>query len=269
MDAAIDLSDASKALDLDNIRFQLIRLEDTITFHLIERVQFPLNKRIYIPGGVKIPGSELSLMEWMLCETERIQSRVRRYQSPDEYPFFPSVLEEPILQPLEYPHILHDNDVNINDMIKSRYINEIMPNACRKFGGREDRGETQENYGSAATCDVSCLQALSRRIHFGKFVAESKFRKETEKFVKLIKAADRQGIEDAITNVQVEKKVLERLRLKATTYGRDPANPDENSSKIDVEAVVSMYQNAVIPMTKIVEVEYLMQRLRGTEWEKQ
>ncbi len=33
------------------------------------------------------------------------------------------------------------------------------------------------NYGSAATLDVLCLQALSKRIHYGKFVAEAKFRR--------------------------------------------------------------------------------------------
>ncbi|OOQ89472.1 Chorismate mutase [Penicillium brasilianum] len=267
MDAAIDLSDVSKALDLANIRFQLIRLEDTITFHLIERVQFPLNKTIYIPGGVKIPDSEHSLMDYMLREQERIQSRVRRYQSPDEYPFFPDVLEEPILQPLRYPHILHENDVNVNDIIKKRYIDEILPAVCPQFDGREDRGETQENYGSAATCDVACLQALSRRIHFGKFVAESKFQKDPETFVRLIRAGDREGIDAAITNAQVEKKVLERLGLKAKTYGTDPAFPDEQGSKINIEAVVAMYKECVIPLTKVVEVEYLMQRLKGTQWE--
>jgi hypothetical protein len=32
------------------------------------------------------------------------------------------------------------------------------------------------NYGSAATLDVLALQALSKRIHYGKFVAEAKFR---------------------------------------------------------------------------------------------
>ncbi|EEH34149.2 chorismate mutase [Paracoccidioides lutzii Pb01] len=269
MDAVIDLSDASKALDLANIRFQLIRLEDTITFHLIERVQFPLNKTIYIPGGVKIPNSDLSLMDYLLREQERLQSRVRRYQSPDEYPFFPDALEELIIQPIDYPKILHDNDVNINSVIKSRYMNEILPKACKKFN-REDRGEAQENYGSAATCDVNCLQALSRRIHFGKFVAESKFRADPEKFVKLIKAGDREGIHEAITNVAVEKKVLERLRLKARAYGTDPAGPltpDDDNQKINVEAVVAMYKDNVIPMTKIVEVEYLMQRLNGTQWE--
>jgi chorismate mutase len=253
---------------------------------LIERVQFPLNKTIYVPGGVKIPNSEHSLMDYMLREQERLQSHVRRYQSPDEYPFFPDVLEDPILQPLSYPHILHENDVNVNDVIKERYIKEILPAVCPQFG-REDRGETQENYGSAATCDVACLQALSRRIHFGKFVAEAKFQKDPETFVRLIRAGDREGIDAAITNAQVEKKVLERLGLKAKTYGTDPAFPDEQGSKIDIDAVVAMYQvgshgmnkdltlhianfelqECVIPLTKVVEVEYLMQRLKGTQWE--
>jgi len=266
MDTAIDLSDPSKALDLANIRFQLVRLEDTITFHLIERVQFPLNRTIYEPGGVHIPNCRLSLFDWMLREQERVHSLVRRYQSPDEYPFFPDALETPILQPLTYPKILHANSVNVNEDIKQRYIKMVLPTACRKFE-REDRGEAQENYGSAATCDVACLQALSRRIHFGKFVAESKFQTETERFVDLIRQGDRVGIDEAITNAAVEAKVLERLRLKAKTYGTDPSIGVEGQEKINVDAVVAMYKEMVIPLTKVVEVEYLMQRLKGTEWE--
>ncbi|KAF6229194.1 hypothetical protein HO133_007310 [Letharia lupina] len=266
MDTAIDLSDASKALDLANIRFQLIRLEDTITFHLIERVQFPLSPTIYQPGGVKIPGSPLSLFDWMLREQERFQSLVRRYESPDEYPFFPDATQTPILQPLDYPRILHPNNVDVNQTIKKKYIEVVLPRVCREFG-REDRGEKQENYGSAATCDVACLQALSRRIHFGKFVAESKFQQETERFVKLIHEEDREGIDAAITNAKVEKKVLERLGLKARTYGTDPSIGAEGGGKINVDAVVAMYEETVIPLTKVVEVEYLMQRLKGTKWE--
>jgi len=107
------------------------------------------------------------------------------------------------------------------------------------------------------------------RIHFGKFVAESKFQKETARFVELIKKEEREGIDAAITDTKVEKKVLERLRLKAKTYGSDPSiigNAAENE-KINVEAVVKMYAQVVIPLTKVVEVEYLMQRLKGTEWE--
>ena len=177
----------------------------------------------------------------MLRDQEIIQSRVRRYQSPDEYPFFPDALEEPILQPLQYPKILHPNDVNLNTRIKEEYIQNFLPKACRQFG-REDRGEAQENYGSAATCDVACLQALSRRIHFGKFVAEAKFQKETERFVRLIRAEDREGIDEAITDAKVEKKVLERVRLKAKTYGTDPSIGAEGHEKINVDAVVAIYK---------------------------
>ena len=222
----------------------LRRLEDTITFHLIERVQFPLNATIYAPGGVQIPNSTLSLFDWMLCGQERFQSLVRRYESPDEYAFFPDALQKPILQPLNYPKILHPNDVDVNQEIKRKYIDVILPRVCTQFG-REDRGEKEENYGSAATCDVACLQALSRRIHFGKFVAESKFRQETERFVQLIKAKDRSGIDAAITNPQVEKKVLERLRLKARTYGTDPSIGAEAEGKINVDAVVAMYEVSI------------------------
>jgi len=186
----------------------------------------------------------------MLREQERLQSLVRRYQAPDEYPFFPSALQEPILQPIDYPKILHSNDVNVNPQLKSDYIAHILPAACANFE-REERGETKENYGSAATCDVLCLQALSRRIHFGKFVAESKFQSETERFVKMIKEEDRKGIDDAITNKKVEEKVLERLRLKAKTYGTDPSieasSNQREEGKIHVEAVVTMYKVSLFP----------------------
>ncbi|KAI9803341.1 MAG: chorismate mutase aro7 [Piccolia ochrophora] len=262
MDSAIDLSDASKALDLSNIRYQLIRLEDTITFYLIERVQFPLNRTIYIPGALQLPDPTLSFLDWMLQGQERLHSLVRRYQSPDEYPFFPAVLQTPILKPLNYPQVLHPNNVNLNEKLKKSYIDHILPAAC-SHAGRKDRGETQENYGSAGTIDVFCLQALSRRIHFGKFVAEAKFRDDHPTYTRLIRAGDREGIAALITNEKVEKMVLERLRLKAKTYGLDPSAGTENW-KINVDAVVAMYKDHVIPLTKEVEVEYLMQRLHDS-----
>jgi len=226
-----------------------------------------LNKTIYVPGGLNLPNTHLSFFEFMFRETEGTHSLVRRYKSPDEYPFFPDSLREPLLQPLQYPKILHPNDVNVNSTLKDRYLNDVLPTACGHFL-REDRGETQENYGSTALCDIACLQAMSRRVHFGKLVAESKFLKETAKFVDLVHKEDREGIDASITNKAVEVKVLERVRLKAQTYGVDPTLGDTGASKINVDAVVTMYKEIVIPLTKVVEVEYLMQRLIGTEWEK-
>lgn len=226
-------------------------------------MQFPLNANIYQPGAVPIPDSDLSFMDWYLQEQERLQSLIRRWESPDEYPFFPDAVRPPILPSLAYPQILHPNDVNVNAKIKDFYTQHFLPRVCPDFG-RADRGVSQENYGSSATCDIACLQALSRRIHFGKFVAESKFRTERARYTAMIEAGDREGIGNAIVNKAVEKKVLERLKLKAQTYGTDPslgASGGEEQSKINVETVVAMYEEFVIPLTKEVEVEYLMQRL--------
>ena len=197
----------------------------------------------------------------MLREQERLQSLVRRYESPDEYPFFPDAIQTPILHPLDYPKILHPNDVDVNQIIKKKYIEVVLPRVCRQFG-REDRGEKQENYGSTATCDVMCLQALSRRIHFGKFVAESKFQQETDRFVKLIREGDREGIDAAITNAKVEKKVLERLGLKARTYGTDPSIGAESEGKINVDAVIAMYEvRRTFPIAKEAFYVSLLTRL--------
>jgi len=268
MDSAIDLTNASAALDLSNIRYQLMyspappppsplllllsiyqlnplsRLEDTIIFHLIERVQFPHSPSIYTPGGVQIPNFTRSFLDWMLLQQEKVHAQVRRFQAPDEYPFFPDELPEPFLAPLSYPKLLHSNTVNINNKIKDAYINHILPAACVQRCG-PDRGETGENYGSAAVIDVACLQALSRRIHFGKFVAEAKFREDPGGFTEMIKEKDIEGLSNAITKPAVEQQVLKRLELKAKTYGTDPsASPADPARdlKINVEAVVAMYR---------------------------
>lgn len=267
MDLALDLLDPYEALDLEHIRAQLNRMEDTITFHLIERAQFPLNATIYRPEGVKIPGSNLSFLDWTLREREKTDSLIRRFQSPDETPFFPDALLEPILQPIHYPKILHENNINVNEQIKLNYVSKFLPKICPDFG-RADRGEAAENYGSSATADILCLQALSHRIHFGMWVAESKFRTDHEKFTKMIRQGDKQGILDAITNTAVERQVVDRIRLKTTIYSTDPSLGSDAKPKINVDAVVELFQNYVIPLTKEVEIEYLMQRLENESPER-
>ncbi len=220
--------------------------------------------------------AESSFMDWYLRQQEALQSRIRRFESPDENAFFPDALQLPILKPLNYPAILHPNDVVVNDRIKQYYVETLLPAVCADYG-HGDRGETQENYGSSATCDIAVLQALSRRIHFGKFVAESKFRSDPERFTAMIRAADREGLGDAIINKKVEQMVLQRMRRKVETFGQDisadgaPASSltasqssgasPSASNKLNVDAVVELYEKFVIPVTKDVEVEYLMQRL--------
>ena len=73
--------------------------------------------------------------------------------------------------------------------------------------------------------------------------------KEKAKFTRLIKEKDIEGINREITDEKVELQVLERLRKKATSYGRDPALPDDQQEqgplKVNVDAVVSLYKDWV------------------------
>ncbi|ANB11622.1 chorismate mutase ARO7 [Sugiyamaella lignohabitans] len=123
--------------------------------------------------------------------------------------------------------------------------------------------EQPENVGSCTLSDIELLQAISRRVHFGKFVAETKFLAEREKFTELIKARDSQGIDEAITNSAVEQQILDRLLLKAETYGTDPTlrYSQKAQGNIEPEAVVKIYKECIIPLTKKVEVDYLLRRL--------
>lgn len=249
-------------LNLDNIRQSLVRMEDTIVFNLIERAQFYTMPSVYEPKAISLPGFEGSFLEWILVESEKVHSKVRRYEAPDEVPFNPDKLEEPILPAIDYPAVLakYSKDINESQTIIDYYVKTIVPLVATE-------GEQLENMGSCALCDVEALQAISRRIHFGKFVAETKYQKEKERFTQLIKDKDIKGIEDAITNQAVENKILERLMLKADTYGVDPTLrwSQKAQGQIAPEAVVQIYREFIIPLTKKVEVDYLLRRLECEE----
>ena len=89
--------------------------------------------------------------------------------------------------------------INVNDQIMHLYLHQLL-SAITAPGD-------DSNYGSAAVYDVLCLQALSKRIHYGKLVAEAKFRAETEKYTQLIQDQDADGIMQALTVKSVEMKV--------------------------------------------------------------
>ncbi|KAI1317380.1 chorismate mutase aro7 [Mortierella claussenii] len=263
----MDLLNKEDPLSLAKLRDVLIRLEDTIIFALIERAQFALNDCTYRPGVYEYDnGFKGSFLGYFLHEMEKVHARVRRYTSPDEYPFT-SPLPEPVLPALDFPPILHKNDINVNKDIMDRYLQDIVPKIC---AATDDL-----NYGSSATRDVECLQALSKRIHYGKFIAEAKFMdpKEQKTYIRLIQAKDRDGLMELLTNRTVEAALLRRLRRKAMIYGHDITEgcdimldghkEPEQHQKIRAEVVVDLYERFVIPLTKEVEVDYLLQRLDG------
>ncbi|KAI3607364.1 chorismate mutase [Moniliophthora roreri] len=273
-------------LSLDRIRSVLVRLEDTIIFDLIERAQFAHNPRMYQPGAFKElqdTGFTGSWLDWFLKEIETFHEPYTPWKrshthadSPDEYPFT-NDLPEPVLPPLKFPEILHPNTVNVNASILTFYVCHIVPRitsratrslaASKRAKGITGREEFEDdgNYGSAATIDVEVLQAISKRVHYGKFVSESKFLEKPAAFIPHIVKPNRKALEDLITKPEVEKKLLERLRKKAAVYAQDfsPDGSPNEDMKLDVNGVVELYESYIIPLTKEVEVDYLLQRLDG------
>ena len=303
-------------LSLDSIRSSLIRQEETIIFALIERAQFRRNDVVYQKGGfgdLGIPAGScdpkddnndiddepLTFLEYMLVGTEALHCMARRYLSPEEHAFFPERLPRkgplPSLPSLQYNQELLSHQggasaVNFNRRLLKTYIDRIVPSVCAK-------GD-DEQHGSTALCDIAALQALSRRVHYGKFVAESKFRSDPDEYQRLVDAGDTDGVMELLTNSAVEAKVLRRSRLKAATYGMEPllselppiegrdatstlvaaaaasavvaalSALDEHSqysssstkNKVDPAVIEEVYRDIIIPMTKEIEVAYLFRR---------
>lgn len=259
----MDFMKPHTVLDLANIRLALVRMEDTIVFDLIERSQFFSSPSVYKKNHFEINDFDGSFLDWLLLQGEKTHSQVRRYEAPDEVPFFPDALLPAILPPLKYPKILasYSDEINVNAEIMDFYVKFIVP----KVSAAE--GDQLENCGSVACSDVECLQALSRRIHFGKFVAEAKYQADKELYRKLILAKDVQGISDSITNSAVEQKILERLIEKGKSYGTDPTlkYTQNKQSKVAPEVIAQLYKDYVIPLTKKVEVDYLLRRLEDED----
>ncbi len=80
-------------------------------------------------------------------------------------PFFGSGLPPPALPLIPFPRILHDcgHTINLNSSLFQVYVSQIVPSV---FCPGEDG-----QLGSTATADIALLQAISKRVHYGKFVA--------------------------------------------------------------------------------------------------
>ncbi|XWS40929.1 hypothetical protein CRYUN_Cryun17cG0038100 [Craigia yunnanensis] len=256
--------DESENLTLEAVRHSLIRQEDSIIFSLLERAQYCYNADTYDPDAFSMDGFHGSLVEYMLRETEKLHAQVGRYKSPDEHPFFPDELPDPLLPPLQYPQVLHPiaDSININNQVWEMYFRNLIPRLVKKG----DDG----NCGSTAVCDTMCLQILSKRIHYGKFVAECKFRASPDAYIIAIREQNRDWLMELLTYPSVEESIKKRVEMKAITYGQIvPANINEDGCdpvhKINPSLVADLYGDWIMPLTKEVQVEYLLRRLDGLE----
>ncbi|XAR55911.1 Chorismate mutase [Bertholletia excelsa] len=252
--------DESESLTVKSVRHSLTRQEDSLIFSLLERAQYCYNADAYDHDSFSLDGFHGSLVEFMLRESEKLHAQVGRYESPDEHPFFPANLPKPVLPHLQYQEVLHRcaTLININSKIWNMYFRDLLPRLAKPG----DDG----NSGSAAFCDTICLQALSKRIHFGKFVAEAKFRESPASYESAIIEQDRARLMEMLTFEEVEVIVKKRVEKKTKTFGQEVGiNQEEDTAqavyKIRPSIVANLYADWIMPLTKEVQVQYLLRRL--------
>ena len=105
----------------------------------------------------------------------------------------------------------------------------LLPEFCPK-------GE-DGNFLECCVRDTIVLQAISRRVHFGYFFIEIKYRSDMEGYQKLVRAGDSEGIIEKLRDPQQEKTVLDRVHNKAVKLQLEP------------EPFVNLFRDFVIPLT--------------------
>ncbi|XP_031484186.1 chorismate mutase 2 [Nymphaea colorata] len=245
---------AAGALSLESVRESLVRQEDTIVFSLIERAQHPLNS----PAYDATPGLDGSLVEVLVKETEVLHAKLGRYKYEEENAFFPDDMPQPLITYNNHPQVLHPAaaKININNTIWKIYFDKLLP----LITANGDDG----NVVSTCSCDLSCLQALSKRIHYGKFVAEVKYQDAPQDYEPAIRAQDRDALMRLLTFEKVEEMVKKRVANKAKVFGQEiisDSTEGTGKQKIDPSVASLIYEEWVMPLTKLVEVEYLLRRL--------
>lgn len=257
-------------LGLDTVRGFLTREEDTVVFSLIERAKHPLNLPAYDDRACFGPTGRHgrrngSFVDLFVRESEQIQAKAGRYQSQQEVPFFQSRVPFTLAPPYNFTTDLHPAaaSVNVNDAIWGMYFNELLPQLA-------NNGSDDGNYAVTAASDLACLQALSRRINYGRYVAEVKFRGDQQRYTALIRSKDKDALMKLLTSQAQEDVVKRRVEKKAMVFGQDvtldgPTETGDDSSqssfKVAPSVVYELYDRWVIPLTKQVEVEYLLHRL--------
>ncbi|RLN07168.1 chorismate mutase 2-like [Panicum miliaceum] len=243
MDAA-----GGEQLSLAAVRDALVRLEDSVVFALIERARHPRNAAAYAPGGGGAGGR--SLVEFF----------AGHYQNPEDVPFFPQDLPSPLFPTKSSPKVLHPSAslVTVNDAIWKMYFDELLP----LFTVDGDDG----SYAETVVLDFACLQVLSRRIHIGKYVAEVKFKDAPQDYSPLIQAKQ---FSDGSAHIQGRQR--EGQEESRETFGQNVTLEDNASNeqgtagdsecKVDPTVLSKLYDQWVMPLTKDVEVEYLLRRL--------
>ncbi len=240
------------SFELSSIATRLESLEETIIFRLIDRVQLGRNRAVYEAERFPLNSSENTLLNHMMHFHEETHAMLGRYSVAEERPFFNNLPSpaEGMAGHRDQGLALDDfNTINLTADIRDAYTRLLDTITVG------DDGE----YGTTAESDIATLQAVARRVHFGSFyVAESKFRGDPEQYSELILAEDRDALMALLTRQEVEDRIIERIRNKCASI-QSVSNPTIRK-ELSPDTVAKFYFDTIIPLTKVGEITYLLNR---------
>lgn len=242
---------AGDTFNLDRVAAVLEGLEETIIYRLLDRCQFARNAAAYQRGASSLPGLEdCSLLQARLHMQEEMDARFGRFMVPEERPFsaqLPAAQRTP-------PKASNEFSINNFDVVKQGEA--ILPAYDGLLTAMCPPGD-DGHYGSSVEMDVSALQAIARRIHFGSlYVAESKYRAEPAEYLRLIQKRDQDGLMQLLTRQIVEERILARVREKIDYLQRSVNTRIRRV--VDPELIMNFYRITIIPLTKQGEVAWLL-----------
>jgi chorismate mutase len=244
---------------LATIRDTLALFEDSIILNLIARTKLPASNIWY--------NENMGFLQY-LQELEIVVARLGKYdvwtgEIPFdlEYPLHQTPFAINMVSPL--PSISTET-FSVNSAVYQQYIDLILP-AIASFNSTAAAFENSTSLATLLMADHNLMSLISKRIHYGKVVAETKYVNNASIFANV---TDRAMVEALLTDKAQESVVKTRSEAKAKYLSahlnfNSTTGALLNSSKgaFDPRWVgQELFGRILIPTTTEVEVQYILSR---------
>ena len=191
--------------ELSSVRQRLTKMTDRLLMRLHDRAGFPLNRPVYEPGGVPIPGRpDISLFSFAIEGLEAYHASLGRFEHPDQFPL--SAAGRP-----RTPTPDERVQIALREDLEAFYTTQVLPRLC------EDAVDPG-SFGETAYVDADLLELLNERIHIGRDIALAKVAREPDLW-EIVR--DEERLSERLTDKVRERAVIDDAGTAAERYGLD------------------------------------------------
>lgn len=202
---------SSTARDLSVVRLRLTKMTDRILMRLHDRAGFPLNRPVYEPDAIAIPGrTGISLLDFSLEGLEAYHASLGRYEFPDQFALSPAGKPRAnASRSLPPPTADHRVEIALRESLTDFYTGKVLPRLCTD-------ASDSDTYGETAYVDADLLELLNERINVGRDIALAKIQREPDLLDVL---DDEQRLKDRLVDPVREEAVIADAAAAAERYG--------------------------------------------------